>query len=65
MKDALKDIAERALNTFCQALLSATGVSWAAGVEGIQWWPVLNIAIGATVVSVLHNVMRHTKSDDA
>lgn len=58
--NALRDIAQRAVNTFAQSYLASIGVSSMTGVEGIAWWPVTSIALVATLISVLQNVIKHT-----
>jgi hypothetical protein len=50
-----KNLAERALKTFAQALLAALGTG-ALDVIHVNWIGALSVAVGATVLSVLTSV---------
>ena len=57
MKTFFKDMAERAIKTFAQAMIGALGAG-ATGLIGVDWLQALSIAGFATVVSILTSLSR-------
>ena len=52
MKTFFKDLAERAIKTFAQAMIGALGAG-ATGLIGVDWIQALSIAGFATLISIL------------
>lgn len=57
---AVRDTAQRALNTFAQALLAGITVGTVVGTTAVAWGPVLAVAGLATLTSILQSIIRHT-----
>ena len=63
MKKFFKDMAERAVKTFAQAMIGALGAS-ATGLIGIDWIQALSIAGFATLISILTSIASLGIGDD-
>lgn len=55
MDKLAKDILERAIKTFCQALIA--GIGMAVAIEDVDWEYALSTALLATILSVLTSVV--------
>ncbi|AAB18723.1 Holin [Lactococcus cremoris] len=63
MKTFFKDMAERAIKTFAQAMIGALGAG-ATGLIGVDWLQALSIAGFATVVSILTSLASGIPGDN-
>lgn len=63
MKTFFKDLAERAIKTFAQAMIGALGAG-ATGLIGVDWLQALSIAGFATVVSILTSLASGIPGDN-
>ncbi|PGS81621.1 holin [Bacillus cereus] len=63
MKKFIKDLAERAIKTFCQSLI-AVGLAGATDLMSVDWMNALSIAGLATVVSILTSIASSKVGDD-
>ena len=63
MKTFFKDMAERAIKTFAQAMIGALGAG-ATGLSGVDWLQALSIAGFATVVSILTSLASGIPGDN-
>lgn len=61
-KEFWLDLAERAISTFCEIMLTYVVVGMP--LTDIEWIPALQIAGGATLVSVLKCFVKATKKTD-
>ncbi len=51
----LKDLAERAVKTFCQSALATIGLG-SVDVLHTNWFGVLSVGLGAAIISVLTSI---------
>ncbi len=63
MKTFFKDMAERAIKTFAQAMIGALGAG-ATGLIGVDWLQALSIAGFATVLSILTSLASGIPGDN-
>lgn len=63
VKTFFKDLAERAIKTFAQAMIGALGAG-ATGLIGVDWIQALSIAGFATLISILTSIGSLTIGDD-
>ncbi|MDT2867111.1 holin [Lactococcus lactis] len=63
MKTFFKDLAERAIKTFAQAMIGALGAG-ATGLIGVDWVQALSIAGFATLISILTSIASLGIGDD-
>ncbi|MFC4652626.1 holin [Lactococcus nasutitermitis] len=63
MKTFIKDLAERAVKTFCQSLI-AVGLAGATDLLSVDWLNALSVAGLATLVSVLTSIASSKIGDD-
>lgn len=63
MKTFFKDMAERAIKTFAQAMIGALGAG-ATGLIGVDWLQALSIAGFATVISILTSLASGIPGDN-
>ncbi|KST89900.1 holin [Lactococcus lactis] len=63
MKTFFKDLTERAIKTFAQAMIGALGAG-ATGLIGVDWIQALSIAGFATLISILTSIGSLTIGDD-
>ena len=63
MKTFFKEMAERVIKTFAQAMIGALGAG-ATGLIGVDWLQALSIAGFATVVSILTSLASGIPGDN-
>jgi len=60
--DPFRDTIKRAVNTFCQTLVSLLLVAGAVGVGAIAWQTLLSVSLLATLISILQSIIRYTET---
>ena len=63
-KSFLKDLAERAIKTFCQSLL-AVGFAGATDLMSVDWLNALSVGAMAMIVSVVSSVVSAIPGDES